>query len=139
MPESRLAVVTKFLYYLFWTCMSEIRDREFRLYISLKGLFPLVGLRLNPRESTRTMLHFSRTAWGIPESDVTHMGFVVYRHVFCKFVTYSHLVICQYGKQNPIFNTIKELGQTPVCTTKRTRYTTTRSGQDMCGRKILRS
>ena len=26
---------TKFPYFLFWTCMSQIRNQEFRLYISL--------------------------------------------------------------------------------------------------------
>ena len=28
-------VETKFPYFLFWTCMSDIRNRQFRLYISL--------------------------------------------------------------------------------------------------------
>ena len=28
-------IKTKFPYFLFWTCMSDIRHREFRLYISL--------------------------------------------------------------------------------------------------------
>ena len=35
-------------------------------------------------ETNPTMLDFFRTAWGIPENDVTQMGFPVYRHVFCK-------------------------------------------------------
>ena len=34
----RLDIETKFPYFLFWTCMSEIRNREFRRYIySLTG------------------------------------------------------------------------------------------------------
>ena len=43
-----------------------------------------------------------KSAWGIPENDVTQMRFPVYRHVPCKFVTYNHLIICKYGKQNTI-------------------------------------
>ena len=45
---------------------------------------------------------------------------------FSKFVrinltwTYNLLIICKYGKRNPIFNTIKD-------------------GQEMCGRKFLRN
>ena len=30
----RLDIETKFPYFLFWTCFSKIRNREFRLYIS---------------------------------------------------------------------------------------------------------
>ena len=33
----------KFQYFLFWTCISEIRNREFRLYISTYGTSVLNG------------------------------------------------------------------------------------------------
>ena len=60
--------------------------------------------------------------------------------------TYNIPIICKYGKQNPIINSIKDGRAHRVCSVgprfvqpNEKRYTKTKSGQEMCGRKYSRS
>ena len=122
---------------------AVLSQKAVSTYLQSEGPFPLVRFNprgchiiqpsLNPCIISIHMFDFFRTAWqnrmGIPEYDFTQIcrwAFPCIAACFAQFVsinltwTYNHLIICKYGKRNPIFNTIK-------------------GGQEMCGKKFLRN